>query len=319
MQVDIEAVNVKRGYLKGDFEYFHLKDRKHMQFESHHHDFNKIVIMISGKASYYIEGRAYRLQPWDILLVNSMEVHKTEVEPEEIYERIVIWSNPLFLEKHSTAECNLQTCFNLAAADGRNLLRLDGEGTGSVRGLIGQLEEADKSNGFGSRILKNALFIQFIVQLNRVFLERRGSTSSGDTTIDRNINEVLKYINANLTGDLSIGALSAGFYMSRYYLMHRFKEYTGYSIHNYILQKRLIHANSLLKQGKPAVEISLECGFGDYSTFVRAFKKMYGFSPRQHYRNIQQLQKQYSEEGHFAGPPSPPSGKAAGRSPGPHP
>ena len=45
--------------------------------------------------------------------------------------------------------------------------------------------------------------------------------------------EILRYIAANLEGDLSVDALAARFYMSRYYLMHRFKEITGYTVHQY--------------------------------------------------------------------------------------
>jgi len=107
-----------------------------------------------------------------------------------------------------------------------------------------------------------------------------------DFEYDDNINSILKYINENLNEDLSIESLSSGFYMSRYYLMHRFKEQTGYTVHSYILQKKLIMAHSLIKKGRPINEVSAECGFGDYSSFVRAFKKMFGLSPRNYYKSL---------------------------------
>lgn len=297
---DSDSSNTKRGYLKGDFEFFHLKDRKHMQFESHHHDFNKIVITLSGKTTYFIEGKAYRLQPWDILLVSSMEVHKTEVEPEEVYDRMVLWVNPFFLEKHSTPDYNLQTCFELAASEGYSLLRPEGEARKNLEQILAQLEAAWKNEDFGGRILKNAIFIQLMVYLNRYFLRNRKRKDSGDILSDRSINRIVKHINEHLAEDLSIEALSARFYLSRYYLMHRFKEYTGYSVHSYILQKRLIMASSLIKQGKAASQASLECGFGDYSSFNRAFKKMFGLSPRQHYKNTLELRRQYREGSHVS-------------------
>jgi mannose-6-phosphate isomerase-like protein (cupin superfamily) len=115
----------KRGYLNGDFALFHLKDMKSMQFEYHYHDFNKIIIFISGSVTYLVEGIAHRLRPWDILFVSSNEVHKPIIDSAVLYERIVIWVNPGFLQNHSD-DCDLFTCFKLAGERKNNLLRLAG-------------------------------------------------------------------------------------------------------------------------------------------------------------------------------------------------
>lgn len=286
MSINFEVVGTKRGYLNGDFEFFHLKDRKSLEFDFHFHDFSKIIVLISGKVTYYIEGIGYRLQPWDILLVSDKEVHKAVIEQGELYERIVIWINPTFLEEHSSSDCNLLTCFKIASGNSSNLLRLDAERLRKVRGLLLQLEESRKSSEFGSKLLGNSLFVQFMIYLNRSFLGRLNSSSAIDMEFDETVNSIIKYINENLNADLSIENLSDRFFMSRYYLMHKFKTCTGYSIHSYILQKRLSTANALIKSGKPAVEASLECGFNDYSSFMRAFKKMFGYSPRQQKKNL---------------------------------
>ena len=68
--------------------------------------------------------------------------------------------------------------------------------------------------------------------------------------------------------------------------MHQFKKNTGYSIHQFIMQKRLIQANSYIKKGLPTMEVSQQCGFGDYSNFVKAFKKKYGLSPKKYYKGL---------------------------------
>ena len=65
----------KTGYLDEQFRLFHLKDQTRKEFSYHYHDFHKVVIFISGKAAYHIEGKAYQLKPWDILLVNR---HRSE-------------------------------------------------------------------------------------------------------------------------------------------------------------------------------------------------------------------------------------------------
>ena len=90
---------------------------------------------------------------------------------------------------------------------------------------------------------------------------------------------LLKYINQNLDKDLSIEALAQKFFLSKYYLMRKFKEETGYTIHNYIVSKRILYARSLIAQGIPVTKAAVKSGFGDYTAFVRAYKKQLGTTP----------------------------------------
>ena len=303
MNVKKESENYKRGFLKNDFEFFHIKDQRSLEFEFHYHDFNKIIIFISGKVTYLIEGKAYNLKPWDILLVNSNEVHRPVIDPAETYERIVLWINSTFLEKHSSPECNLLTCFGVSSDRNYKLLRLNPDLLGNMKYILTQLEDACKSKSFGARLLKNALFVQFIVYANRFVLQTENSMEShADVQFDEQISSVINYINDNLSGDLTIENLAARFFTSRYYLMHKFKSQTGYSIHSYILKKRLIMSNSLIKKGKSVTEAALECGFNDYSNYLRAFTAMFGLSPKKYHKAVTELQNQLTALPHVVIP-----------------
>ena len=268
----------KRGYLKGDFAFFHLSDMKNMQFEYHYHDFSKIIIFISGSVTYLIEGKAYRLKPWDILFVSSSEVHKPMIDPSTLYERIVIWINPGFLTEHSS-DCDLFTCFRLTNGN-NNMLRLDSSEIKYVQTLLNKLEEACKSTDFGSSILKNSIFLQLVIILTRELVGGSEKNEIDDIISDENIKNVMNYINSNIKDDLSIDTLASRFYLSRYHLMHKFKQLTGYSIHSYVQQKRLLKADSLIRSGIPSSQACELCGFNDYSNFLRAYKKLFGASPR---------------------------------------
>lgn len=276
---DHYPIDNKRGYLRGDFAFFHLKDMKNMQFEYHYHDFNKIIVFISGNVTYLIEGKAYRLRPWDILFISSNEVHRPAIDPSFPYERIVIWINPGFLQKHSS-ESDLFTCFRLACERNSNLLRLSQSLLKDTQFLLYKLEEACGAAGFGSVILKNSIFLHLLVILTRERVKTIDEAESKDVITDEVIQKVLEYIGSNMDKDLTIDALSVKFFLSRYYLMHKFKQQTGCSIHSYILQKRLLKADGLIKTGAPAAQASEQCGFNDYSSFTRAYKKLFGQSPK---------------------------------------
>lgn len=270
----------KVGYLHDDFKIFHIRDKKDIEFEYHHHDFSKIVILIEGNVNYYVEGKGYHLKPWDILFVNKNEIHKPVIDPTKYYERIVIWLSPNFTKGVNSNSSNLLQCFELASKNKYNLLRLNLKSIEDVKSLIGNIKTCESDSEFGSDVLRNALFLQLMVMINRLFLQNENNENNDDVSYDETIESLLIYINDNLSKDLSIDKLADEFFTSKYYLMRKFKSQTGSSIHNYIVQKRLIYAKSLIAKNYNMSDVCTMCGFNDYSSFVRAFKKTYGMSPR---------------------------------------
>ena len=275
----MKDITNKIGYLNDNFKIFHIKDKKDIKFEYHHHDFSKIVILIDGDLTYYIEGKSYILKPWDILFVNKNEIHKPVVNADKYYERIVIWLNPDFIAKYAQGNNNLLKCFEVAMKNNYNLLRLNMKSIENIKNLIQDIQSCDNSNEFGSEILKESLFIQLMVLMNRLFLNSDKNRDIEDIQYDKTIEEVLSYINSNLENNLSIDTIASKFFISKYYLMRKFKNQIGSSIHSYVIQKRLILAKSLISDGLSMSTVCSKCGFNDYSSFVRAFKKAYGVSP----------------------------------------
>ena len=275
----MKDITNKIGYLNDNFKIFHIRDKKDIKFEYHHHDFSKIVILIDGDLTYYIEGKSYILKPWDILFINKNEIHKPVVNVDKYYERIVIWLNPDFIAKYAQGNNNLLKCFEVAMKNNYNLLRLNMKSIENIKNLIQDIQSCDNSNEFGSEILKESLFIQLMVLMNRLFLSSDKNRDIEDIQYDKTIEEVLSYINSNLENDLSIDTIASKFFISKYYLMRKFKNQIGSSIHSYVIQKRLILAKSLISDGFSMSTVCSKCGFNDYSSFVRAFKKAYGVSP----------------------------------------
>lgn len=265
----------KTGYLEQDFRLFHIKDQTKREFSYHYHDFHKVIIFLSGKAAYHIEGKSYYLKPWDILLVNRHAIHKPEIDFSVPYERFVLWI------RDDIKSTELLRCFQKAIDRSYNLIRLDSDTQEKLKQLLYELEAALKDEKFDSDLLGSALFAQFMVYVNRIFLEKQYIYDTRSYSSDSQIEELLRYINHNLTEDLSIETLARKYYLSKYHMMRKFKEETGYTIHNYIISKRLLLARTKISEGTPILKAAQLSGFSDYTTFSRAYKKQFGTAPSQ--------------------------------------
>ena len=272
----------KTGYLNEQFRLFHLKDQTRKEFSYHYHDFHKVVIFISGKAAYHIEGKAYQLKPWDILLVNRHAIHRPEIDSSVPYERFILWV------QNDIPWQELLKCFQKANDRSYNLVRLNSALQEKMKDILFELENSAKSDEYGKEILTQSLFLQFMVYLNRIFLEKQYIFDKKSYTFDSQIASILQYINHNLKEDLSVETLSARYYVSKYHLMRKFKQETGYTLHNYIVNKRLLMARTLISNGMPVTKAAQESGFAEYSTFSRAYRKQSKTNPSEelpHYSN----------------------------------
>lgn len=272
----------KRGYLNEDFRLFHLKDSRAQKLDYHYHEFDKLILLLGGKVTYVVEGVTYFLQPWDILLVQHNMIHKPTIDPSAPYERVVIWLGREWLEARSDPGEALDACFDTARERGFHLLRTDGERRLQYMQAIQRLEEALRSTEFGAGRMADTLCQQLLISVNRDILRSRTAAEAQDSyRVDPKMEEILKYVAAHLEEELSVDALAKRFFLSRYYLMHRFKAVTGYTVHQYISQKRLLRAGELIRSGVPVMKAAEQAGFSEYSTFLRAFQNTFHMSPRE--------------------------------------
>lgn len=275
-----EAMGVKRGFLYDSFQVFHIKDKRDTEFEFHSHVFHKLIIFLSGSVKYNVEGKTYTLEPWDILLISDNEIHRPLIDCNTEYERVIIWVHDATLKQLSVQDQFLGSCFQIAKSRKNNRIRGANKLAPEIKPLLKQLIASCKDREFGGAALKQALFIQLMVLVNRIVLKPPAEVAADRENQDPRIPVLLDYINAHLGEDLSIQSLSEKFFLSRFYLMHQFKAQTGFTLHQYILKKRLYLANALVQQGNSLTSASHDAGFAEYSSFLRAFQKQYGMSPR---------------------------------------
>ena len=269
----------KTGYLHDDFKIFHLKDPSMRPIDFHYHDFHKILIFRKGNISYNVEGRTYDLIPGDIVFVPAGTVHRPVLHSSEIYERIIIYISRHYLDACHDSD-DLSLCLKEAHQKKSHVLRIPALKTTQIARIIHDLEQSLDSREYANELYHKLLFLELMVQLNRAALSNRIEYLSTTASNHKMIN-VIDYLNAHLTDDITIDFLAEHFYLSRYHLMHAFKEETGYTIGNYLTTKRLLLARDQIAQGESITTACYACGFHNYSTFSRAYRKHFDCSPRE--------------------------------------
>lgn len=270
----------KKGYLNSEFKLFHLTDQESHEIEYHYHDFDKITIFIKGTVNYMVEGKSYELKPYDIVLVKHNDIHRLSVDASTVYERIIVYISPGFMNAYKTDSYDLSFCFQRAVKEHSNVLRIPSLEKSSLFKAILRLEKSFLDDGYAAELYRQVLFLEFMIHLNRAAAKNHLEFIDTDNC-NAKVVQILQYINEHLDGNLAIDALARHFYISKYHMMRQFKQETGYTIGNYITQKRLLLAKELILSGVPGTQACFDCGYHDYSTFSRAYRGLFGESCRE--------------------------------------
>ena len=266
-----------RGYLHENYRLFHTWDRSDTDFQTHCHDFHKILLCLNGHVTYIMEGVTYYLRPWDLMIIPEHQIHQSIFDSSETYERMVLWINDSFLKAYGE-EATLRYVFEWPLRRGCGLFQITGGSRAALLDKLQALEQCQKETYPGHQLMADTHLLQFLLTL-RGLLSREESPAPDSVRSDPRFSEMLFYINHHLSEDLSVEQLSKRFFLSPSYLMHQFKAHTGLTVHQYVVQKRLIGAHQAILAGAPVVESAERMGFGEYSTFLRAFRKMFGCLP----------------------------------------
>ena len=96
---------------------------------------------------------------------------------------------------------------------------------------------------------------------------------------------VIAYIQQNYAQKMTNQEIAEKFHFHPTYLSDAFKKVYGKSLHQYVMERRVLAAISLLEENKLTVEeVARAVGFYDSSYFSRYFKKVTGASPKQYLR-----------------------------------
>lgn len=262
-------------YKDNSIMYRHVTDENpdNESFCFHIHNQYEIFYFIKGIGSLLVETTTYPLVPDTMIIIRPLETHRISISDSTSYERFTInFSEELIND--IDPEHTLLTPFNKRPLGENNSYHAS-EFDISPYKLLAAMQK--KVNEDTDKLSVLTYFYSLLGQINVAFNRKKQNNVAFKKSAAA---KVAEYINAHLFEDLSVTILAKHFFVSVSQLNRQFKKASGFSVWEYIVEKRLISAKKLIKDGTPATHAYAMCGFNDYSSFYRLYVKKFGTSPK---------------------------------------
>ena len=261
-----------------------ISDQNSEHVSLHSHTFYEIILCKSGNIQYLLDDKRFLFQTGDILLIPPGISHsplflETLTIP---YERYIIWINKDFWESSVKEYPDLDFAFCQCQKRNNYLLRSTQATWSSLfYGATSALKEVQEKK-LGWQLLSRSSLIALMVHIGRTYYYQDVPilTAEKSSLAD----DVFSYINEHLAEKITLEQVAKHLLVSQSTISHLFQKQFGTSFYHFIIQRRLIAAKNGILSGIPLQQIWETCGFPDYSSFYRSFKKEYGISPRE-FRN----------------------------------
>lgn len=259
--------------------------------ELHCHDFYELYIHFQGAKRLYVDDFTLTLQPNQLVILPPFVMHGLMEKLPDSYERGYLFMAVDTMRKLGGDQIDLDRYFSSFAEHGQYRFQLTASQAERCKELLQQLEQQVHLTDALDRFSRVAKLLTLMDELCTVTRSGAIDTNMEEYAPHRHddpIEQVLSYINTHFTEKLTLEELSHQYGVSTSYVSHEFVRYTGRSVYDYILYRRILLAKQRLNGTMSMTDIAYQCGFSDYSCFLRAFNKISGQSPSAYRKQIQQ-------------------------------
>lgn len=258
----VEKMNMRLLYIsqaKYDSDWHSIK---------HSHHFAEIFYVMRGTGDFLVDNTRFKVKQDDLIIINPNVPHTEIGQINETFEYIVLGIQGLQFIDESGLGIEDYSIHNYEDYKHEVLFYL--------RTLV--LEAQEKDDSFEA-ICQNILEILIINMIRRT---KKKLIFAPTKKISKECKFIEQYIDEHFREDITLDQLSKLTYLNKYYIVHAFKVYKGVSPINYLINRRIIEAKSLLVTTNYSVsKISDICGFSSQSYFSQVFKKETNLTPNQ--------------------------------------
>lgn len=242
----------------------------------HSHTTHELYFLENSETTYFIDKQVIPVKAGEMFFVPKGVMHYTKYDKALPAKRHIVYIDD------STLRDEIKPYLERLATN--NHITLPPERIGSLMKIFEKLNY-EETHDFQDKKLASVLYIeQLLVMIERYGKEKLATNIDG---IQRTVQDVASYINANITEDLRLDTLAKKFNISTSHLSKQFKKVTGVGISEYINISRITESEKIMDETEnlSITEVALACGFNDSNYFARVFKRIKGTTPKAYYMN----------------------------------
>ena len=249
-----------------------------------HEDFFEFFYVVSGGIRHIIDGQSEQLLAGDAYLFRPSDCHEFRRSPNAVrYSHRDVYVSIADMKEFCRFASPKRDLYNEIVTSPTPLRfyltyhDIRAFETQAIR--LSTLEESDLEHCYRSVVLS---------LLNLCL------TKGAPSHYPQWLHRLIYYIHASVTRKRTLAEYVETTGYCHEHVSREFKRYTGYRLNEYIMRTKLEYAKSMLsqKEGNSVSQISYGLGFSDESSFITAFKKLYGISPMQWKKAIVHGKKQ---------------------------
>lgn len=248
-------------------------------YPSHSHDSYELFLPLTGSLEFEVNDYLYMIGQGSVLILPPSVTHRLVVKEGEPLEYLYVQFTPKVIPDDMKIRSAVDALFHGHGDGELNMRRLSGESFDYVYAAVKRLCVSDIRDVHEHffrilfPVLCEILAYGIPVGGKHDALIKEGARQSALT------DQIIEYISQNYAVIQDLSFVVEIFHYSTVHVNSLFKDRLGVSLWRYVLHIRLDRACDMLISGCPAGEVALSCGFKDYSTFYRVFKKSYGIKP----------------------------------------
>ena len=241
----------------------------------HTHTNYEIIFIKKGDITYTVEGKSYHLKKGSLLFIRPGERHRFYFNDTSVYERYDIF---FYKETLFSGLCDkIPMTINVLNTEGHPFISeffekfdyyckyFEGE---DLRNLLLHLTE---------EVLYNIVVLSGVLH---------GKNMEKLYSANPTVIKAVEYIEKNIDKPFTLENLCKELFITKSHLHRLFSEHLEITPKKYINTTRLILAQKKIRQGKKPASVFTECGFTEYSTFWRDYRKYFGYSPSEEKEKI---------------------------------